>query len=54
MEDTPDVITGTTLICNFLVNVLFDNGATCSFMSNMFMRNLDEKLEPLAERFGYL
>ncbi|PKA62662.1 hypothetical protein AXF42_Ash012249 [Apostasia shenzhenica] len=33
-QDSPDVITGTFLLCNSPVNVLFDSGASHSFISN--------------------
>lgn len=44
-----DVITNTFLICNFPTYLLFDLGATRSFVSNMFMSKLGKNLEPLVE-----
>ncbi|KAL4023009.1 hypothetical protein IC575_016756 [Cucumis melo] len=49
VEDAPDVITGTILICNVLADVLFDPGATHSFVSSIFMTKLNRMLEPLSE-----
>ncbi|KAL0544762.1 hypothetical protein IC582_019887 [Cucumis melo] len=46
-EDTPDVITGTILI--LLADVLFDPGATHSFVSSIFLTKLNRMLEPLSE-----
>ncbi|KAL4025983.1 hypothetical protein IC575_014389 [Cucumis melo] len=48
-EDAPDVITGTILICNVLADVLFDPGATHSFVSSIFLTKLNRMLEPLSE-----
>ncbi|KAL0549321.1 hypothetical protein IC582_013802 [Cucumis melo] len=48
-EDAPDVITGTILICNVLADVLFDPGATHSFISSIFLTKLNRMLEPLSE-----
>ncbi|KAA0043142.1 Gag protease polyprotein-like protein [Cucumis melo var. makuwa] len=48
-EDTPDVITGTILICNVPADVLFDPGATHSFVSSIFLTKLNRMLEPLSE-----
>ncbi|KAL0544248.1 hypothetical protein IC582_019361 [Cucumis melo] len=48
-EDAPDVITGTILICNVPADILFDLGATQSFVSSIFMTKLNRLLEPLFE-----
>ncbi|KAA0051348.1 reverse transcriptase [Cucumis melo var. makuwa] len=48
-EDAPDVITGTILICNVPADVLFDPGATHSFISSIFLTKLNKMLEPLSE-----
>ncbi|KAL4010649.1 hypothetical protein IC575_030152 [Cucumis melo] len=48
-EDAPDVITGMILICNVLADVLFDPGATHSFVSSIFLTKLNRMLEPLSE-----
>ncbi|TYK11035.1 DNA/RNA polymerases superfamily protein [Cucumis melo var. makuwa] len=48
-EDAPDVITGTILICNVPADVLFDPGATHSFVSCTFMTKLNRMLKPLSE-----
>ncbi|KAA0060066.1 DNA/RNA polymerases superfamily protein [Cucumis melo var. makuwa] len=48
-EDAPDVITGTILICNVPADVLFDLGATHSFVSSIFLTKLNRMLEPLSE-----
>ncbi|KAL4038252.1 hypothetical protein IC575_001862 [Cucumis melo] len=48
-EDAPDVITGTILICNVPAVVLFDPGATHSFVSSIFLTKLNRMLEPLSE-----
>ncbi|KAL4032751.1 hypothetical protein IC575_005833 [Cucumis melo] len=48
-EDAPDVITGTILICNVPADVLFDPGATYSFVSSIFLSKLNRMLEPLSE-----
>ncbi|TYK30559.1 Transposon Ty3-G Gag-Pol polyprotein [Cucumis melo var. makuwa] len=48
-EDAPDVITGTVLICNVPADVLFDPGATHSFVSSIFLTKLNRMLEPLSE-----
>ncbi|KAA0066187.1 DNA/RNA polymerases superfamily protein [Cucumis melo var. makuwa] len=48
-EDAPDVITGTILICNVPADVLFDPGATHSFVSSIFLTKLNRMLEPLSE-----
>ncbi|KAA0060864.1 retrotransposon protein, putative, Ty3-gypsy sub-class [Cucumis melo var. makuwa] len=48
-EDAPDVITGTILICNVLADVLFDPGASHSFVSSIFLTKLNRILEPLSE-----
>ncbi|KAL4013593.1 hypothetical protein IC575_025765 [Cucumis melo] len=48
-EDAPDVITDTILICNVPADVLFDPGATYSFVSSMFLTKLNRMLEPLSE-----
>ncbi|KAA0048700.1 retrotransposon protein [Cucumis melo var. makuwa] len=48
-EDAPDVITGTILICNVPADVLFDPGATHSFVTSIFLTKLDRMLEPLSE-----
>ncbi|KAL0544896.1 hypothetical protein IC582_020026 [Cucumis melo] len=45
-EDTPDVITGTILICSEPAVVLFDLGATHSFVSSIFLTKLNRMLEP--------
>ncbi|KAL0540950.1 hypothetical protein IC582_020976 [Cucumis melo] len=50
-EDAPDVITGTILICNVPTDVLFDPGATHSFVSSIFLTKMNMMLEPLFE--GY-
>ncbi|KAL4032938.1 hypothetical protein IC575_006021 [Cucumis melo] len=49
VEDAPDVITGTILICNVPADVLFDPGATHSFVSSIFLTKLNRMLEPLSE-----
>ncbi|KAA0044257.1 Gag protease polyprotein-like protein [Cucumis melo var. makuwa] len=51
-EDAPDVITGTILICNVPADVLFDPGATHSFVSSIFLTKLNRMLEPLSEGFA--
>ncbi|KAA0043632.1 hornerin-like [Cucumis melo var. makuwa] len=51
-EDAPDVITGTILICNVPANVLFDPGATHSFVSSIFLTKLNRMLEPLSEELA--
>ncbi|KAA0059539.1 Retroviral aspartyl protease [Cucumis melo var. makuwa] len=43
-EDAPDVITGTILICNLPADVLFDPGATQSFVSSIFLTKLNRML----------
>ncbi|KAA0040198.1 DNA/RNA polymerases superfamily protein [Cucumis melo var. makuwa] len=48
-EDAPDVITGTIFICNVPADVLFDPGATHSFVSSIFLTKLNRMLEPLSE-----
>ncbi|KAL0553582.1 hypothetical protein IC582_007482 [Cucumis melo] len=48
-EDAPDVITGTILICNVPADVLFNPGATHSFVSSIFLTKLNRMLEPLSE-----
>ncbi|KAL0559359.1 hypothetical protein IC582_003968 [Cucumis melo] len=48
-EDAPYVITGTILICNVPADVLFDPGATHSFVSSIFLTKLNRMLEPLSE-----
>ncbi|KAL0540162.1 hypothetical protein IC582_024392 [Cucumis melo] len=48
-EDAPDVITGTILICNVPADVLFDPGATHSFVFSIFLTKLNRMLEPLSE-----
>ncbi|KAL0554138.1 hypothetical protein IC582_008052 [Cucumis melo] len=48
-KDAPDVITGTILICNVPADVLFDPGATHSFVSSIFLTKLNRMLEPLSE-----
>ncbi|KAA0036143.1 reverse transcriptase [Cucumis melo var. makuwa] len=48
-EDAPDVITGTILICNVPTDVLFDPGATHSFVSSIFLTKLNRMLESLSE-----
>ncbi|KAL0553555.1 hypothetical protein IC582_007453 [Cucumis melo] len=48
-KDVPDVITGTILICNVPADVLFDPGATRSFVSSIFLTKLNRMLEPLSE-----
>ncbi|KAL0560590.1 hypothetical protein IC582_000999 [Cucumis melo] len=48
-EDALDVITGTILICNVPADVLFDLGATHSFVSSIFFTKLNKILEPLFE-----
>ncbi|KAA0040646.1 DNA/RNA polymerases superfamily protein [Cucumis melo var. makuwa] len=49
VEDAPDVITGTILICNVPADVLFNPGATHSFVSSIFLTKLNRMLEPLSE-----
>ncbi|TYK29668.1 DNA/RNA polymerases superfamily protein [Cucumis melo var. makuwa] len=49
VKDTPDVITGTILICNVHADVLFDPGAMHSFVSCIFLAKLNRMLEPLSE-----
>ncbi|TYJ96613.1 Retrotransposable element Tf2 [Cucumis melo var. makuwa] len=49
VEDAPDVIIGTILICNVPADVLFDLGATHSFVSSIFLTKLNMMLEPLSE-----
>ncbi|KAA0061889.1 DNA/RNA polymerases superfamily protein [Cucumis melo var. makuwa] len=49
VEDAPDVITGTILICNVPADVLFNPGATHSFVSSIFLTKLNSMLEPLSE-----
>ncbi|KAL0536139.1 hypothetical protein IC582_025073 [Cucumis melo] len=51
-EDAPDVITGTILICNVPADVLFDPGATHSFVSSIFLTKLNRMLEPLSEELA--
>ncbi|KAL4028404.1 hypothetical protein IC575_011600 [Cucumis melo] len=48
-EDAPDIITGTIIICNVPADVLFDPGATHSFVSSIFLTKLNRMLEPLSE-----
>ncbi|KAL0537643.1 hypothetical protein IC582_026626 [Cucumis melo] len=48
-EDAPNVITGTILICNVPADVLFDPGATHSFLSSIFLTKLNRMLEPLSD-----
>ncbi|KAA0056483.1 reverse transcriptase [Cucumis melo var. makuwa] len=48
-EDASDVITGTILICNVPADVLFDSGATHSFVSSIFLTKLNRMLKPLSE-----
>ncbi|KAA0037490.1 retrotransposon protein, putative, Ty3-gypsy subclass [Cucumis melo var. makuwa] len=48
-EDAPDVITGTILICNVPADVLFDPGATHSFVSSIFLTKLNRMLEHLSK-----
>ncbi|KAL0534484.1 hypothetical protein IC582_028775 [Cucumis melo] len=48
-ENAPDVITSTILICNVPAAVLFDPGATHSFVSSIFLTKLNRMLEPLSE-----
>ncbi|KAA0042309.1 reverse transcriptase [Cucumis melo var. makuwa] len=48
-EDAPDVIIGTILICNVPADVLFDPGATHSFVFSIFLTKLNRILEPLSE-----
>ncbi|KAL4017009.1 hypothetical protein IC575_024680 [Cucumis melo] len=48
-KDAPDVITGTILICNVPADVLFDPGATHSFVSSIFLTKFNRMLEPLSE-----
>ncbi|TYK04692.1 putative DNA/RNA polymerases superfamily protein [Cucumis melo var. makuwa] len=48
-KDSPDVINGTILICNVPALVLFDPGATHSFVSSIFMTKRNRMLEPLSE-----
>ena len=38
--ETPIVVTGTLLIDNYYAKVLFDSGATHSFISNNFVKSL--------------
>ncbi|KAA0049993.1 putative polyprotein [Cucumis melo var. makuwa] len=51
-EDAPDVITGTILICNVPADLLFDPGATHSFVSSIFLTKLNRMLEPLSEELA--
>ncbi|KAA0045650.1 DNA/RNA polymerases superfamily protein [Cucumis melo var. makuwa] len=51
-EDAPDVITSTILICNVPADVLFDPGATHSFVSSIFFTKLNKMLEPLSEELA--
>ncbi|KAL0549437.1 hypothetical protein IC582_013919 [Cucumis melo] len=51
-EDAPDLITGTILICNVPAYVLFDPGATHSFVSSIFLTKLNRMLEPLFEKLA--
>ncbi|KAA0067851.1 Transposon Ty3-G Gag-Pol polyprotein [Cucumis melo var. makuwa] len=48
-ENAPNVITGTILIRNVPADVLFDPGATHSFVSSIFLTKLNRMLEPLFE-----
>ncbi|KAL4032923.1 hypothetical protein IC575_006006 [Cucumis melo] len=48
-EDAPDTITGTIFICNVPADVLFDPGATHSFVSSIFLTKQNRMLEPLSE-----
>ncbi|KAL4020409.1 hypothetical protein IC575_019184 [Cucumis melo] len=48
-EDAPNVITGMILICNIPTDVLFDPGATHSFVSSIFLTKLNRMLKPLSE-----
>ncbi|TYK07722.1 uncharacterized protein E5676_scaffold105G001490 [Cucumis melo var. makuwa] len=48
-EDALDVITGTILICNVPADILFDLGATHSFVSSIFLTKMNRMLEPLSE-----
>ncbi|XP_010692877.2 uncharacterized protein LOC104905919 [Beta vulgaris subsp. vulgaris] len=50
MQELPgNVILGRFLVCNSMANVLFDSGASHSFISNMFVSNLPYKpcVQPL-------
>ncbi|KAA0061627.1 putative polyprotein [Cucumis melo var. makuwa] len=49
VKDAPDVITGTILICNVPADVLFDPGATHSFVSSIFLTKLNRMVKPLSE-----
>ncbi|KAL4032927.1 hypothetical protein IC575_006010 [Cucumis melo] len=51
-EDAPDVDTGTILICNVPAYVLFDPGATHSFVSNIFLTKLNRMLYSLSEELA--
>ncbi|KAL0560988.1 hypothetical protein IC582_001406 [Cucumis melo] len=51
-ENEPDVITGTILICNVPADVLFDPGATHSFISSIFFTKLNRMLKPLSEELA--
>ncbi|KAA0051049.1 uncharacterized protein E6C27_scaffold678G00020 [Cucumis melo var. makuwa] len=51
-EDAPDVITGMILICKVPADVLFDPGATHSFVSSIFLTKLNRMLEPLSDRLA--
>ncbi|KAL0556157.1 hypothetical protein IC582_004667 [Cucumis melo] len=48
-EDAPNVIIGTILISNVPAFILFDLGATHSFVSSMFLTKLNRMLKPLYE-----
>ncbi|KAL0536595.1 hypothetical protein IC582_025547 [Cucumis melo] len=48
-EDAPNIITSTILICNVPVVVLFDPGATHSFVSSIFLTKLYRMLDPISE-----
>ncbi|KAL0540317.1 hypothetical protein IC582_024552 [Cucumis melo] len=51
-EDAPDVITGTILICNVSVDILFNPGDTHFFVSSIFLTKLNRMLELLLEELA--
>ncbi|KAI3769854.1 hypothetical protein L6452_00968 [Arctium lappa] len=51
-EEVPDVVAGTFLVNSTRARVLFDSGATCSFISPTFARCLGLKPKRLGREFG--
>ncbi|KAI3672540.1 hypothetical protein L6452_38630 [Arctium lappa] len=51
-EEVPDVVAGTFLVNSTCARVLFDSGATCSFISPTFAQYLGLKPKRLGREFG--